>query len=187
MAVKTFTDNTALPASDINTFLANSGLVYVSTTTLTTSTQIDGCFTSAFVNYRVVVNVDTHTGGASNIGIQLSTGGTPYTTAANYYYAGSEQPYTNGAVTTVSNNGVNAFWVAGRLNGNSAAVFAFDIMNPQLSTRVKFYQNNYNDTGYFGRIGGLLNVTNVFDGMKVYHLSGATIGGSVRVYGYRQV
>jgi len=186
MAIKTFTTGEVLTAADTNTYLNNGGLVYVSTTTLTTNTQIDGCFTSAFTNYRVVVNVDTHTGGASNMGVQLSTAGTPYTTAANYYYSGSELPYSTGTVTTINNNGANAYWVVGRLNGNTSGVFVFDIMNPQLSTRVKFYQNNYNDTGFFGRVGGLLNVTNVFDGMKVYHLSGATIGGSVRVYGYRQ-
>ena len=185
MAIKTFTDNTSLPASDINSFLANSGLVYITSATLTTNTQINNCFTSSYVNYRIVVNVDTHTGGASNIGGQLSTGGTPYTTAANYYYAGSEQQYNGGGVVTVSNNGVNAFWVLGRLNGNDSACFVFDVLSPQVAVK-KFYQNNYSDTGYFGRIGGLINVTNAFDGIKIYHLSGATIGGTVRIYGYRQ-
>ena len=185
MAIKTFTTGEVLTAADTNTYLANSGLVYVTSATLTTNTQINNCFTSTYVNYRIVVNVDTHTGGASNIGGQLSTGGTPYTTAANYYYAGSEQQYNGGGVVTVSNNGVNAFWVLGRLNGNDSACFVFDVINPQVAVKA-FYQNNYSDTGYFGRIGGLLNVTNAFDGIKIYHLSGATIGGTVRIYGYRQ-
>ena len=165
----------------------NSGLVYISTTTLSSSTQINNCFTSDYTNYQVVVNVDTHTGSASNIGAQLSTAGTPYTTAANYYYTGVEQAFSNGTQFTFTNNGSNAYWVVGRLNGNTAGVFTFDIMNPQLSTRVKFYQDKYTDTGTAGQVNGLLNVTNSFDGIKIYHLTGATMAGSVRIYGYRQV
>jgi hypothetical protein len=186
MAIKTFTTGEVLTASDTNTYLANSGLVYVGTTTLTTNTQIDNCFTSAFTNYRIVVNVDTHSGGASNMGAQLSTGGTPYTIAANYYYSGNEQPYAGGAFTTYSNNGVNAFWVVGRLNGNDAGVFVFDVLNPQVAQK-KFFQNNYTDLAISGHSGGCINVTNAFDGIKIYHLSGQTVGGSVRIYGYRQV
>ena len=57
MAIKTFTSGEVLTAADTNTYLANSGLVYVSTTTLTASGQnIAGAFSSTYTNYRIVLN-----------------------------------------------------------------------------------------------------------------------------------
>jgi len=58
MAIKTFTTGEVLTAADTNTYLANSGLVYVSTTTFTaTSTRVAlplNTFTTTFDSYRIL-------------------------------------------------------------------------------------------------------------------------------------
>jgi hypothetical protein len=185
MTIKTFTTGEVLTAADTNEYLANSGLVYITSTALASSTQTNNVFTSAFQNYRIVVNIDTHSGGASNILAQMSTGGTTYTTAANYYYAGQEQPYTTGAMTTYSNNGAAAYFSLGRLNGNSSGIFICDLFNPQVALST-FYKSPFNDTGYSGMLGGLLNVSNSFDGIRIYHGAGNTVTGTIRFYGVRQ-
>lgn len=56
MAIKTFTDNISLPASDINTYLGNAGLVYITSGALSTATtNFQGCFTPTYKNYRVII------------------------------------------------------------------------------------------------------------------------------------
>jgi hypothetical protein len=58
MAIKTFTTGEVLTASDTNTYLANSGLVYITSATLS-ATALDGIFTSDYDNYRIVIsNID---------------------------------------------------------------------------------------------------------------------------------
>jgi len=58
MAIKTFTTGEVLTASDTNTYLANSGLVYVNSYTFTGQTFVDftisSVFSSTYDNYRVV-------------------------------------------------------------------------------------------------------------------------------------
>ena len=57
MAIKTFSTGEILTASDTNTYLANSGLVYVAKATLATNTtDLVGCFSSTYDNYRIVLD-----------------------------------------------------------------------------------------------------------------------------------
>jgi hypothetical protein len=58
MAIKTFTTGEVLTAADTNTYLANSGWVYVTSVDFAgnTATNIDGCFTSTYDTYQIVVN-----------------------------------------------------------------------------------------------------------------------------------
>jgi len=185
MAVKTFTDNTSLPASDINTFLANSGLVYISEHTLSINTQINNCFTTTYRNYRIVVNVDTHVGGAINTLARLSSNGTPVGSGSSYLYAGAEQSYSAGGWVTYQNNGVNTYWFTGRLDGNSPAQFIMDINNPQSSTLPTFYKSQYTDRTYTGAVGGTYNATTSFDGINILLAGGTSMSGKVYIYGYR--
>ena len=72
MAVKTFTSST-LTASDTNTYLANAGLVYVTSVTggtgVTTIT-VSNCFSSTYDAYRIVL-----TGGTASSSESLSRRG----------------------------------------------------------------------------------------------------------------
>jgi hypothetical protein len=185
MAVKTFTDNTSLPASDINAFLNNGGLVYISEHTLSINTQINNCFTSTYRNYRIVVNVDAHVGGAINTLARLSAGGTPVGGGTNYYYTGAEQAYSSSGWVTYANAGVNTYWLTGRLNGNTNAQFIMDVLNPQSSTLNTFYKSQYTDMGYSGHAGGMYNATTSFDGINILLAGGTSMSGKVYIYGYR--
>lgn len=185
MAVKTFTDNTSLPASDINGFLNNGGLVYISEHTLSINTQINNCFTSAYRNYRIAINVDAHVGGAINTLARLSSGGTPVGSGANYYYSGAEQAYTSGGFVTYQNAGVNTYWLIGRLNGNTPAQNIMDINNPQSSTLSTFYKSHYTDQLYSGTVGGMYLANTSFDGINILLAGGTSMSGKVYIYGYR--
>ena len=69
MAVKTFT-STALSSSDVNTYLANAGLVYVAHANITSGssyTNVLGCFSATYNNYVVSYSDVT----ASNNGVAM--------------------------------------------------------------------------------------------------------------------
>ena len=53
MAVKTFTTGEVLTASDTNTYLANAGLVYITSTSVGTggSLTVSNCFSATYNNY----------------------------------------------------------------------------------------------------------------------------------------
>jgi hypothetical protein len=184
MAIKTFSDGNSLPASDINTYLANSGLVYITSGALSSAVNFVGCFSATYTNYRIVCTIDTHSGGAANIFAFPLVGTTPNTTAANYQSAGQEQPYANPApITTFGNGGASAGWAFGRVNGDGAsAIFYTEIFNPFVSQKT-FYKTEYVDQGYSGRTGGLLTVTTSYDGIR---FTGPTMTGTVTIYGYRK-
>ena len=185
MAVKTFTTGETLTTSDTNTYLANAGLVYISEHTLSINTQINNCFTSTYRNYRIIVNVDAHSGGAINTLARLSTGGTPVGSGTNYYYSGAEQAYSSAGFVTYGNNGTLTYWLTGRLNGNTPAQFIMDINNPQSSTLSTFYKSQYTDQAYSGTVGGMYLANTSFDGIQILLAGGTSMSGKVYIYGYR--
>ena len=58
MAIKQFSTGEVLTAADTNTYLANSGWVYVTSVDFAgnTATNVDGCFTATYDTYQVVVS-----------------------------------------------------------------------------------------------------------------------------------
>jgi hypothetical protein len=186
MAIKTFTTGEVLTASDTNTYLNNGGLVYISETTLSINTQINNCFTTTYRNYRIVVNIDAHSGSAINTLARLSSGGTPVASGTAYLYSGAEQAYASSGWVTYANNGANTYWLTGRLNGNTPAQFIMDVLNPQSSTLNTFYKSQYTDMAYSGVVGGAYNATTSFDGIQILLASGTSMSGKVFIYGYRQ-
>ena len=184
MAIKTFTTGEVLTAADTNTYLANAGWNYITSGALSSAVNFAGCFSATYLNYRIVVNVDTHTGGAANVFAFPLVGTTPNTTAANYKNSGSEQAYSGGsAVVVFGNDGATAGWPVGRLNGDGASgIFYMEVMNPFAAVK-SFYKSEYVDGGYSGQVGGLLTVTTSYDGIR---FTGPTMTGTVFIYGYRK-
>lgn len=88
MAVKTFSDGVALPASDINTYLTNGGWVYISQTDLggNTAVNIDGCFTATYDNY--MIQISNFRGASAGYLYVQTRSGSPATTdtGTNYVY-----------------------------------------------------------------------------------------------------
>jgi len=83
MAVKTFTDAVALPASDINTYLTNGGLVTIASGTATAGTLIiSGAFSSTYDSYRLVMNAIGNSG--AEISAQFRVGSTTSATGYNW-------------------------------------------------------------------------------------------------------
>jgi hypothetical protein len=186
MAIKTFTDNTSLPASDINSFLANSAMTYIGAYTATATTLfIDGCFTSTYENYLCTFqSTNVTTTGTLNWRVRASA--SPLTSAyrwgstAYYYDAGSAFGYSSASAAGVP---------LAVCSGGSYGAGSLLIMNPQISgrktTTIADGASDYSN--YIGfNVRGHINNTNSYDGIQVYQDAGGTITGTLRVYGVRQ-
>jgi hypothetical protein len=78
MAVKTFAVGELATSADVNTYLTNAGLVYVTQVSPTAASTIavSNCFSSTYDNYKVIVT-PVISASASDIRIKLRSGGTP--------------------------------------------------------------------------------------------------------------
>ena len=186
MAIKTFTTGEVLTAADTNTYLANSGLVYISTTNISTSTtQFVNAFSSAYTNYRAVFSV---TGSAGNalymrwlVGTTVQTGNmisqdvyVPY--PANTFNAGGrgDQYGTFGAVFATY-----------------PTSFAVDILNPEVAT----YSSYISSIGVVGvsatdsrmiMFNGRNIATTQMNGFEITTATAVTLSGTMTLYGYRK-
>ena len=187
MAIKTFTTGEVLTASDTNTYLANSGLVYITEVALST-TALDGIFTSTYDNYRIVVNqIKTASAGGlvrfnwrdtSNATVNASN---YYAAARRYDSAGTNYDFGAQALAfadTAINCSTTGEW----------ASFCMDIYGPRLSTQTSTFLSGVgaingpsvvtSSTGY--------NAVQAHAGI-IFSLSAGTFStGRVYVYGYRE-
>jgi hypothetical protein len=184
MAIKTFTDNTSLPASDINTFLANSGLVYVTSTAFSgTTINVNSCFTATYDHYRVLIEVATTTSSQTAF-IQMRTG-TTNTGGSGYSFTGAD--FLPGSVSTQGGTG-QAQWRVGAHTAGNAGMDVIEFYNPFAAKYTGFStttQGSYTPDARFCIIaGGYLANTTSYDGFS-WQIGGASTG-TISVYGYRK-
>lgn len=187
MTVKTFSVGELATSSDVNEFLTNAGLVYITEVALST-TAIDGIFTSTYDNYRIVVN-QIQTSGSSGL-VQYNFRDTSNATviASNYYTAGNRYDSSG----TNYDFGVQAVAQAetaiNTSTGGNWASFSMDVYGPRLST-----QTSVSLLGV-GAINGPsicasatgYNATQAHAGIVFKVSAGAFSSGRVFVYGYRK-
>ena len=153
MAVKTFSAGEVLTAADTNTYLANAGLVYITGTTVTTSSpyvEILNCFSATYDNYRVVIN-NAQAASQNSFMFYLGTNATSglhYGTEYYYQYTGASSGY-------VSANGGNRSYIGLSDNGGANGGISFDLNSPYL-TKQKTFHGTYDCRNYAGWFGGLI-------------------------------
>ena len=188
MAIKTFSDGVALPASDINTYLTNSGLVYITSQTLaSTATNVVGCFSSQFRDYLVVLD-GVGTSAASAIWFRLLSGTTP---AAGNYYQSFRGLTTLGASDDLSQQNVAQGYsgMSTPSAGSNMGGTRLHLRQPFIATRtITQIEGAYLAVGaYSFRTGQASHdVTTSYDGIQILTASAVTFSsGTINVYGYR--
>jgi hypothetical protein len=192
MAIKTFTDAVALPASDINTFLANSGLTYITggTQTGTTALNADGVFTSTYTNYRLVMtNIESSVADRA-IRFNFRTSGTTNINAAyDYAYRGLRSNGASGDTFLASQTFAEIGVYIGGFADLALGSASIDINSPQISKRTHGLSNASGfEAGFFQfRNGGLVfNDTTSFDGFRISLNSTGNVAFEWQLYGYRK-
>ena len=184
MAVKTF-GSEILTSSDTNTYLANSGLVYVTNATATSGNalSVNNCFTSTYSAYRIVITRST-TSGLTGMAMRMRASGTDQATL--YYGIRTGIDYATGvASTALTSNGSE--WNLPLITDTTSAGCVIDVYNPQvaLKTQISAQGSDSRTAGVGALIGsGMLNNTTAYDGFTIF--SGQTNTSlNLTVYGYR--
>jgi hypothetical protein len=157
-------------------------LVTSATFSAATTVTIDGCFTSTYRNYLLVI--DTDATASTTLRFVYRTSGVD-NTSSTYNYGRHQGDNGNGSTTNYAASA--AFGLLG-IVGDIKASCSITFYAPQVAveTAVTGQFFSYHSTGAadFGSIGGAFNNTTQFDGLKFYPGSG-NITGRYAVYGYR--
>lgn len=193
MAIKTFTAGSVLTASDTNTYLANSGLVYIKSGTATSGISFDltECFSSTYDSYRVVIN-NVRINNGDTLAMQLLSNTTPANT--NYYVSVIRFDIGANAVSTVRSNGDSYAAIGYATNSAGASCSAsFDVSNPFSAVTTSIMGQGTDSRGASGyaawQFAGIHNVASSYNGIRIASVTGAPntfSSGTITVYGYRK-
>lgn len=188
MSIKTFTTGEVLTAADTNTYLANAGLVYIKTATVTNATDSGTAFRSIFTStydaYRIVCHTLTaHTNGALPRMLFYYSTSTEQTTT---YYSSVTNSIYNGTSNLTSVNNGAYIGLGAAADSIAASGFSLDVLQVGSSGRAGVliqYNDAYN--GAWSNGGGLVATTRTYDGIKFF-MSTGNISMTATVYGYRK-
>lgn len=184
MAVKTWTSE-RVTSADINTYLTNSGLVYVSQTTVgsgSATATINSCFNSTYDNYRVVVTLDCTAECEVRMKMRDASGAD---STANYAH---QRLLVNGTGTTAQRATGGTYGIIAFANSTTVS-FSGDVLLPNVSTDATFWQMQNltrSETIRIEMLNTLYGANKAFTGFE-FTLSTGTIDSAViSVYGYRK-
>jgi len=191
MAIKTFTTGEVLTASDTNTYLANSGLVYITSASATsgTSFSINNCFTTTYDSY-VIYFTGAPASAAYGVDIRFRASGTDTTTG--YYYGVSVVDIDTNSLSQDAGNNAGLFALYAIADTSGRCTSVIQIVNPKLAqyTGVSAQSTDTRGGSGYGAINmsGQLKNNTQYDGITfLFGAGGGTIGFmQARIYGVRQ-
>jgi hypothetical protein len=171
----------------LSTSTANPvGLVYITqaTPSAVSSVSINNCFTSAYENYRIVVNISSWAVADGNIGLRLRAGGTDTTTNYLSQRHGGVSGTSFGSANVL---GTDEMYFGSYISAAPRGCFAaHDILAPQITSQTVMRGS----LGWLDAVNGnsVATVWNAqtsatsYDGFTLIGTQSFT--GTVRVYGY---
>ena len=190
MAIQTFTAGQILTAADTNTYLANSGLVYVTSVAITgtpvTFVDVTSCFSSTYDNYRITYTAKGN-GSAAFHTLTLYNGGTP--TATGYYQNGTSMTSNSTTVGGIAQANGASFSLGAQQAGTDPFYGSIEMMRPFEATQTYMQVTTSTYAAGFGynyTLQGVQNGTTSFTGFRITTPAGSFNTGTVTVYGYRK-
>jgi hypothetical protein len=191
MAIKTFTTGEVLTASDTNTYLANSGLVFVGSTAFNGVTNnFTSVFSATYDHYQILLtglnNASVTTRG---VVMKLLSGSTPtsdstYTTNSIYQFSST----TLAASGTTTSTSFDLTQLSSNTGGSGSIRLEmfnpFNAVNTFITLQQETYQSNISSF-IFRTAAGIHNTQTSYNG---FQLLGTTdnFSGTATVYGYRK-
>lgn len=184
MAIKTFTSGEVLTAADTNAYLANSGLTYVASATLSgTTTSLSNIFTSTYKNYKITVTTESSVS-STNIFFKLRDSGGDNSTGYSFGFWLVDASGTVNASSASANSAL--INIAPTATGT--AITEFILSNPAVAGITTGFAGNSAHFNVGGartnNFGGSHFVSAAFTGISI--ISSADITGNIRVYGFRE-
>lgn len=210
MALTTFVAGNVLTAAQLNdSFAATGGVRAVVPTSVTVtgggssgtvgtngkvtfgtaaSLSVNGCFTSTYDNYRVVLTLDSSANSAE-CDLRLRASGVD-NSSANYAWARNGVAGNTGAsAPSSSTTALTTFIRLAPISGTYSCAQSFDIMMPQnasyntVVTGSGIYVDAIASNWGAFQTNGIMSVTTSYDGFTLIPSTG-TFTGFVTVYGY---
>ena len=158
-----------------------SGMTLISTTTLSASSSfnINGCFSSAYDNYRIIFN-SMQGSAASFMAMGLRTGSTNAT--ADYKFGGWVVEYANNTISPVnSNSNARITYLDWGSTTTTNAAYTFDFFNPFKTTNTTFSITIMRDASISMR-GGTHEAATSYDSLW-FTVDTGTVSGSISIFG----
>jgi hypothetical protein len=183
MSIKSFSSGEILTASDTNTYLANSGLVYVNSKTFSGSGTVSctDFFNSTYDNYKIVMSCTSASASAQIVETRLMSGATATSGTTNYKFYELGHTFAAGAPDAAAGSG-GAYWFAFR--STDFFMGTMEIQNPY-ATNYTTYQAENMDSVQSVSSGGIHLLNTSYDGIQFLAGTG-TLAGTVTCYGYRK-
>jgi hypothetical protein len=185
MAIKTFTTGEVLTAADTNTYLANSGLTYITSASLTGVTNtFSNCFSTTYDSYRIVIsNLNNATGSTRQMSLRMGTDASAqYGAGEQYIYGAGNSGVTGSTAQTESKlgnisiaNAQGLFIDMANPFLTSATTWAFQMLTYQSDVAAWVYR-----TGY-----GVKDSITSYTGFQIIGTTD-NLSGLVTIYGYRK-
>ena len=146
------------------------------------SVSLNGVFTSAYRNYKVVGNWLSSVG--TDGCLRLRAAGTDNTTASSYL---NQQMYITSASVGASDLQQNLVQYLPNIQTTLINTFSAEFFNPQIAaaTGITTSAISAQNDGYWIQCGVIHNQAVSYDGFTIFNISG-NITGTVSVYGYNQ-
>lgn len=181
----TFTTGQVFTAADAN-LMANSGLTYISTTTIATATtQFVGAFTDTYTNYRAVFSYTASTGASVYfrwlVGTTVQTG--------NMISQSIGVTRSVGTLNTGGRSDQYGIFVAAFPTYPASA--SVDIYNPKAvgyssyASQICTVPESATDSR-LEMVGGRNIATTQIDGFEITTAAAATLSGTMTLFGYRK-
>ena len=169
------------PTSVTNGTIGATGAVTFSGVT---SVSLDGCFTSKYDNYKILISCKTGSS-VDQMFMRLRTSNADNTTS-NYYYSTFGLDSSAAAIALAKGDPQSYFRIGATATDTSLTEIT--ISEPFTSNKTSYSQNSTLGSGtneaHFEVGGGFFSGTTSFDGFTFY-MSSLTLTGTVRVYGYK--
>jgi hypothetical protein len=160
------------------------GLELVAATTFTTSSNpfINGCFSSTYDNYRILISLSTSA--STNLRIRWRYGTSTTDTTLKYDRFGAT--LSGGTVTGITSTSESSFYPVSTTAGvTELAPVTIDFYSPNLAIKSLAQSNGWNtSSGATHLVNCRMDNTTQYTGLELFVDSG-TLTGSIRVYGYR--
>jgi hypothetical protein len=184
MAIKTFTTGEVLTASDTNTYLANSGLVFIKQQTIGAGVQtvvVASAFSATYENYKIVISKTAVSNNTNSMYITFNG-----STGSTYSATGIYMTPTSGTVNGLAQNqAVTGVWL-----GISSFTFSttFDVLSPFLASPTNVYGQSAGSggTGYYNTFMGADSNAASSTGFSIVQQTTNLTAGTITIYGYRK-
>lgn len=145
------------------------------------SVSLNGCFSSAYQNYKIVA--DFTVSASSRTGLRWRASGSDLTSG---YYSSAFYMGLAGAALAQDSQ-VTTYNFTGYTTAGLVTVQELTVFKPFESSAQTFVTGEgIRGDGYLFPNGGMTTGTGSYDGLTWYTVNGGTFTGTIRVYGYTQ-